>query len=390
MNLMMIKGIKEEWAELMTNTKGNKGEWAELAVKCYFIIYGGFTDGISNKFINYDVMLIRDSKYYPMTGEEYGINNIKARKLLTVGLEKINSGHGRTFENGPILLLSKFFGIEKIKASAHEKEDIILIKDGSKSSFSIENVSSSRSSFVNASSATRITYKLVRMDGKSMTIPERTDLLVEYGKDVYIDGKRKVKSRVQEIYEKGYTFEYSHISNINFRNAVFDIGHSELGCLCIDFLKTRGKGKILDILSIHEEHTDDRSKFNRTRNNLLVYIRRTILETTPTGEAIDEKREIPNNGMIFLHGENIGLYAATNIHWWETHILKSSAFDTPDSKRHDYGYVYCSGGGDMLFDYSLGIRGSFKGSILRKKGYNPDRVGNHRMSGRKDELGRFI
>lgn len=386
--------------------KQNRGEWAEISIKCYFVIYGGFIDGMSKKFIEFDVMWIRDSTYIPMNkGGEYGIDRIEAEKLLNMGLKRIKNGKGRTFENPCILSLSGYFGIDHIKATAREKEDIILKKEGVKSSYSIENTLSAASSFVNASKSMRITYKLVRKNGDPIDDREKSNLIVEYGKGVFNkDGKRQVKSRVQEIYKKGYMLEYSHISNKDFSNAVFDIGRSELGCLCIDYLKTKGKQKLLDVLSIHEEHTNAIT-FQHTRKNLQEYIRVSILETSPTGVVMPDGRGISNSGMIFLFDEQVYLFGATIGRWWEHHILKSGWFDTPASKRHDYGYVYRSDDGNLLFDYALGIRGSFKVSVMdissgwrhsplsnctEKKGHDPDQPRVYRTSRKRGGLGRFI
>jgi hypothetical protein len=347
---------------------GNKGEWAEVAAKCHYLINGSFPDGLTGKMVTFDGMWNGEERVKPMPFDPArypSITQKEAATMLEDGIDVIAQGQGRSFENQPLRDLCVALGIKKMKAHSHEKPDIILYNGRAVAAYFIENPSSSLASFVNASPTTRITYQISRADRHPLSSDDQTAILERYGMSALTDGHRKVKTRVQSMKKNGLAFSYHSIANQGFRTNTQDIGWRELGCLCMDYLSANYVATLGDVLNLHKEHTDP-ALFKHTRNAFLGYIRESILERGPSQGRADPTVLPESEGMIFLiilEKSAFRLYKASSHYWWEDKIEKGARFDTPDSFRHDYGYAYKSVDGAILFDYALGIRGTFKAMI---------------------------
>lgn len=354
--------------EPVNNRRYNRGEWAEVAVKCHFLINGEFLDGQTGLPTRFDKMEDGSNLLIPMTVNSslYDIERTCAQERLKEGIELIERERGRSFENGPLMELCSRLHITRTKAHSYTKPDIVLIKGMMRSSYLIENCASAKSSFINASLATRITYVVTKDGNTNFTRPEKRNILEKYGKDANTNGHRKVKRRVQDMVRCGLDFKYHNIFDGDFKRHTERTGFTHFACICMDYLKTPGCGKVEEVLKIHRQHPrlfSSEVEFENVRRAFVENIRENILERCPTGAPSAEEVACSSDGMIFLIFLNRGtfkLYTASNCRWWEVLIAKTACFDTPDSKRHDYGYVYeDERSGELFFDYALGIRGAF-------------------------------
>lgn len=342
----------------------NRGEWAEAAAKCHFIIHGSFVDGLEGSLIRFDAMRNGNERLAPMDANpaRYKITKARALELYHDGIATIDHGSGRSFNNPPLQMLCAELGIEEMKAQANMKPDIILYNISAKSgsAYFIEYPGSSPSSFVNASKTTRITYIISKADGSELSADDRRYLLDRYSKNIFVDGHRRVKVRVEQMKSDGFGFTFYRIKHDGFRINTKGVGHEQLACLCMGFLSTPNTASMKKVLAVYRNyHPDD---FKRIRKEFLAYIRECILDRGPSKESDERCEKVYSEGMIFLVVLSKGifkLYRASNNRWWEDEIEAGAAFDTPDAKRHDYGYVF-EEQGKLLFDYALGIRGSFK------------------------------
>ncbi len=342
----------------MINT-GNRGEWAEVAAKCHYLINGYFIDGHDGRLLRFDGMWNGTGPVAPLSDSPTGVSVVDARRMLAEGIKIIAKGQGRTFPNPPLKELCTMLDIKQMKAHSNEKPDIILRTGGSYAAYFIENPTSSASSFVNASPTTRIRYHVVRRNGRPLADADRSMLLRRYGRYVFTDGHRKVKTRVQAMAADGFKIAFNRVPDEGFAANTAHIGHDQLGCLCNDYLMAKGVSSIRDVLEIHKDHAP---RFKDTREQFLAFIRDSILERGPSREMRDPKVHCYGEGMIFLiilEQGSFKLYRASNGRWWADRIEEGARFDTPDAMRHDYGYVF-DDLGELAFDYALGIRGTFR------------------------------
>lgn len=341
--------------------KANRGEWAEIAARLWFLVEGAFLDIVSKTLVPFDSIVDRnqfgkETVHVPIGGRKNcPVSQSEARSLLRKGLDIIRTVKGAkgSFENEPLRKLCELLDVRCEKAVSNQKEDMIFRRKGERDqAYFAESTSSANASFVNAAKTTRITFKVKKPKGGSLSVADRESLIGRYGR-----GKSELgtKALVQEMYGTGYTLEYARINHPGFRSATEPIGHAELAHLEVDYLTEEGVRKIDPILAKHGSHTHP-DTFKKTQKSLLNYIRECIMMQSPTGKG--KGGAFARSGMILIDGQKVFLCRADGVTWWNEQVEEGGAFDTPSAGKHDYGYCYADGD-DVLFDCGFGIRGSF-------------------------------
>ena len=229
-------------------------------------------------------------------------------------------------------------------------------------------------SISNAGKNTRISWPVGRTGGAELSPQDEVDLLRDHGKDVrtkcrhkkktHPEGHRKVKARVQTLYDQGFELRMKDgaFFDKGMAKTTKDIGHQTFFCMSVDFLKTRGKRRLLDVLAIHKAHAVDLEEFNDARKKFRTYIKERIFYASPTKVAdIDTQEEYSAAGMLLITKKGCLMVRADGEAWWGKILEGVAVYDTPDSDRHDYGYVYRDEKSKQLrFSYAFAMRGVSK------------------------------
>lgn len=359
----------------MVNSDGevtqNQGEWVEVALKIHLLLRGSLTNIFDGEEVKFDGFEDGPDKKVRRPLKEDDSRRNHAEELLAAGIIHIGKGEG-SFTNPLLMEARELLEIIEIKANpnADGKADAILIRKKDRVAVHVENTKASRASFANASKKTRITFNVSWGDGRGFTADEVKRALEDFGADAKgADGKRNVKTQFQKMQKRGYKFEFDTISDPGFARQTKRIGHKELALFCLYYLGSNC-AKVSDVLAKYKEgevrtgNEDDEQDFEASKKSLLRFIKDCIRFASPTKVA--KKGNCTNGGMVFLHDGKFYISPATEEDWWLDAIEQGAAFDTPDSHRHDCGYLYLDGS-KMKYKITLGIRGSFYPAIKKQK-----------------------
>ena len=341
--------------------KGNKGEWSELYVLFKLLgegkIYSG--DGLLNRLESFypilnilrdeldrqlEYLIDKDIVVVTENGKEISRISVtefleKSKELFAHITDKYDKKSA--FE---IPVLNEFLDkihCEKIKAKSKDKADInIVIHDyhtGLKPQlgFSIKSEAGSNPTLLNASKPTVFTYELV---GDEIN----DDIVNEINS---ITGNRKIQDRVNEIYSKGISLNFSEIKNAVFRNnlRLIDSCLPEIvAWMMLDSYRNRNMKIVKAVERISEENPFDYDLSNGHDfygykiKSLMVSTALGMLPATPwngryeaTGGYIVVKKD---GDVICFH-----IYDRNSL---EDYLFHNTKFETPKNERYQMGQIY--------------------------------------------------
>ncbi len=356
--------------------KGNKGEWSELYVLFKLLgegkVYSG--DGLLNRLESFYPVLnilrdeldrhleyLIDKDIVVVTENDNEIARINVTEFLEKSKElflHIVDKHDRkaAFEI-PVLegFLNKIH-CEKIKAKSKDKADIhIVIHDyhtglKPKLGFSIKSDAGSNPTLLNASKPTVITYELVGNEINDNIVNEINS----------INGNRKIQDRVNEIYSKGISLNFSEIKNVVFRNnlRLIDSCLPDIIAWMLQDCYYKRDMKIVNAVErIHSVNPLDYDLSNGHDfygykiKSLMVCTALGMLPATPwngryeaTGGYIVVKKD---GDVICFHIYDRNLL--------EDYLFHNTKFETPKNERYQMGQIYKTDD-KYYFDLVLQIR----------------------------------
>lgn len=333
--------------------KINKGEWAELLVFLKALSDGKIhaADEKLEKIEQLFYIILSAIKYENGSKREY-IRSQKENKIILLENDDfcleipisefstfseilynaIKNGSG-TFEVPEIEPFLQRINLEKIKASSDSKKDIIFkIHDDYTGSeriigFSIKSYIGSKPTLLNASGATRIQYCLT-----NNLNPDDIDFVNN------IEGRTKIKDRVQFIREKTIDLQFDKVLNFTFNRNLQMIDYRMPEILAYLFLNSyfvNGKS-IPDVVELYcKEYNEDIEIISHKVKDLLVAIALGMEPNTKwTG------LEDANGGYIVVkdNGEVL-CYHIYDRNKLREYLYRNTKFDSPSSKRTGAGII---------------------------------------------------
>lgn len=355
--------------------KGNKGEWSEP-----YTLLKLLADG---KLHAADSDLNKLSLYYPLikvlrqenehSPREYLCNkNIKiidgttqseiksvsveefleATKLL---LQKIDEGTG-SFAIPEIESFLNSIDINTLKAKSEDKSDInIVVHDmitgfNPKLGFSIKSRLGNPSTLFNANKDT--TNFIFKIQG-SITDDDIANINS-------IDTRSKIKDRIQEVYNKGFSIIYHDVTNENFKMNLQLIDSSLpliMGHIILGYYSGEGTSLVQLVGLVSRDNpcgfnlTNDHKFYDYKIKNFLTDV---ALGMTPA--TVWSGRYDATGGYIIVKEDGeIVCYHLYNRNEFQDYLLKNTKLDAPSSSRHQYGVLYKENG-DTFIKLNLQIR----------------------------------
>ncbi len=347
----------------------NKGEWAELFVflralsdgkiyaadenlekaeELFYVILSAIKEeeGILKEFkrsqsSNQIILLENDSECLQIPINEF-------EHFSNIVLETIKIGKG-TFEIPEIEPFLSKIRITKIKASSDSKKDIIFkIHDDYTGAepqigFSIKSYIGSNPTLLNASGATRVQYRLSR----NLSVNE-----LQYVN--HIEGRTKIKDRVQFIRDEGISLVFDKMLNSTFyRNLqMIDTRMPEfLGYLFLNSYFVNGKS-IPDVVDLYcNEYNEDKEIISHKVKDLLVAVALGMEPNTKWNGLEDA-----NGGYIVVKDDGEVLcYHIYDRNKLREYLYRSTKFDSPSSKRTGAGLV-TEEAENQIFSLTIQIR----------------------------------
>lgn len=335
------------------SNRANKGEWAELFVFLKALSDGKIYAADENleKVEELFYIILSAIKNEEGVHKEYKRNQSSQRVILfengsekiqisveeferfsNIVLDSIQNNSG-TFEIPQIEPFLSKIKLNKFKAGSDSKKDIIFkVHDDYTGAepqigFSIKSYVGSKPTLLNASGATRVQYSL----SKNLSPADLKKVNT-------IDGRSKIKDRVQFIRDKGISLEFDQMLNSTFnRNLqMIDSRMPEfLGYLFLNSYFVNGKS-IPDVVDFYcENFNEDKEIISYKVKNLLVAV---ALGMEPNTKWMG--LEDANGGYIVVKNDGEVLcYHIYDRNKLREYLFRNTKFDSPSSKRTGAGLV---------------------------------------------------
>lgn len=266
----------------------------------------------------------------------------KTKKILNVIKDKEGGG---TFVIPEAIALMEEYCLEKVKAKSSDKSDIqAIVRDKissrQKLGFSIKSRLGGAPTLLNASAHTGFKFKVKNIQD----IQSIND----------VDG---VKGKVKAIYEQGGLIEYqcttSQIFKDNLR-LIDTVLPSILASMIIKYFSgesnnVSGLCKAVATDNIYELTEKD---IEFKIKNLL----RAIALGMVPGKPWSTRLSTYGGYIVVKETGDLVCYHLYNDDDFKDYLFTNTKFDTPDAKRHDFGYLYTNGDGAVSLDLNFQIR----------------------------------
>ena len=346
----------------------NKGEWSEFYVFIKSLVDKKITvldssQEATDDFykiikvnrkennVNY-VYLLDNSGQISKLGDNTNliISSKVLEDFLPSFLNQIKNNKASSFEIKHLNSILKELDTNTIKeGTSEDKTDITLVVDYKDTlnktiGFSIKSNIGSKPTLLNASTATNFIYKIKGFQGKPEDINS-------------IEGKRKIKDRIEKIRQMGGTFVYHDVNNPVFKNNLMKVD-TKLPEIISSLLFAFFDGKGNKISSL----TDQLNRMHLTNIILskadLIYKIKKFLLASALGffpsKAWDGYYSA-NGYIIVKESGEIGCFDVFDSKLLENYLFGSVKFETASSSKHDFGYVY-EKDGEMYIKLNLQIR----------------------------------
>lgn len=345
----------------------NKGEWSELYT--LFMIFSNKKIAAADSNLEptseyYDFLeILREDepgkmRFYNLERENFvvilGEDRREIKELNTDDLpektKKIlsaikNKEGGGTFSIPEAIDLMNKYCLEKVKAKSSDKSDIeAIVRDKissrQKLGFSIKSRLGGASTLLNTSAHTRFKY-MVKNIQNIQSINE-------------IDG---VKGKVKAIYEQGGWIEHRCMTSQVFKDnlrLIDTVLPSILASMIIKYFSgeannVSGLCKAVAADNIYELTEKD---IEFKIKNLL----RAIALGMVPGKPWSTRLSTYGGYIVVKETGDLVCYHLYNDDDFKDYLFANTKFDTPDAKRHDFGYLYVNEDGTVGLDLNFQIR----------------------------------
>lgn len=343
----------------------NKGEWSELYA--LLVIFNERSIPAADHNLNetkerYDFLeVIREDApgrimHYNL--EKDGVvevldDNKHIKRIVTIDdlpsktrriFEKIKSNNGGTFSIDEAIELMKKYDIDKVKAESNKKSDIdAIVRDKittrSRLGFSVKSQLGGASTLLNTSTHTALKYKVDDINDIS-----------EINK---IDG---IKNRIKAINDLGGKIEFSQICSPIFKGNLRMID-TVLPSIMADMVISYYSGMANKIADLCEIISQD-NPFELTKDDIDFkvknFLRAVALGMVP-GKPWNARLTAYGGYIIVKDTGELVCYHLYNDDDFKDYLYENTKLDTPDAKRHDFGYLY-EEDGEKYIDLNFQIR----------------------------------
>lgn len=319
----------------------NKGEWSELYAFFKLLIDNKLHFGNEDAVITKDYVTVVDIAHnhsdllYSILDSEIvfktldgleikrkRVSEIIDKSQITILLNEIKSGHGRSFEIPMMAPILTHADIDSsVKGRSFDKGDmqIAISHDGSSyplSPIGIKSDLGAKPTLLNASSATNFIFEV-------------TNLTTSIDEINAIDSKSKIKDRLKAIMQQGASIKFVrceldiHTQNLRKIDSLMPQIIAEL---LLDYYSGRG-AKISDLVT-------DEQRQARVKD----YLKAVLLGMFYT---TDWDGNYESNGSILV--QNCGelqLFHVLKDRILKDYLYKNTKLDTPSSTRHRFGSLY--------------------------------------------------
>ena len=351
--------------------KANKGEWSEL-----YVLFKLFQDKkiaaasadlepVADKFYRF-LKIYREEA----VGNELEYNLEDANKVVVINgsgevvktldstqlgskprkiFEAIKAAENATFSMEELVELMDEYLVHKVKASSQEKTDILaIIEDKSnisndKMGFSIKSHVGGAPTLVNSSSHTNFVFEVTGFVGAINEINS-------------IEGKTKVRDRLQSIFSHGGKFGFVSVSsptfntNLRFTDTMFP---TILANMLLDFYS--GKGNDLHVLARLAASNDSLGlSLEEVLYKVKGFLRSSALGMVPS-KIWDTRLSAYGGYIVVLDNGDLVCYSLLKDDDFKNYLFNNTKFDTPSTTRHGYGTLY-ENEGRIYLNLNLQIR----------------------------------
>jgi hypothetical protein len=349
--------------------KGNVGEWSE--------IYAFFKLLEEGKLYVGNALLERTEFFYPIvsilrnegegqnenqysyegnliivsgTKPEIRIPKKKIAEMSTILLGEMNKSKG-SFNVKEVEQFMKLMHCNTLKASSKDKSDIKVIVHDSKTGlehnlgFNIKSKLGAASTLLNASKATKISYKLI---GMNASLQSKANEINPF------------KEKFQLFEQKNIEIKYHDIANKVFKNNLTMVD-SSLPVIVSELALHHFKGKVSNVLGIMEEiKKSNPLEFDvSTGHDFYGHKVKRMLTDMALGmvpSKIWSGEYITSGGYLIVKEDgDIICYHIHDRTVFENYLFHNTKLETPSTTRHGYGKVE-KVGNDYFLTLNLQIR----------------------------------
>lgn len=341
--------------------KRNKGELSEIYALCKIIFEQKIAYGDLNAKLTDDVIHILKLHTHQseidlqqsqieithINGKQqiYPLTQIIQQDELNDILNDIKQGTG-TFQSALLEQKTQLLGLEKSKGTSWEKGDISLSFDENgqiftKQNSSIKSFLGNAPTLINASQATNFIYQI-----KGISISEMEQINK-------IDGKAKIKDRLQKIIELGGQLSFVQCENPIYQSSLQKVDSCMPEILADALLSFFKKEIGHHLMDYPEQKITDKDKREQVHCRLKDFIKSSMLGIFPT-HAWDGN--ITANSVLLVNeAGNLVFYHTNKDRVLKDFFYQHTFFDTPSSSRHRFGLVYQENG-KLYFKLNLQLR----------------------------------
>lgn len=347
--------------------KGNKGEWSEIYTFLRLlgdgVIYGGDENLQKINSIYYPLIsIIREENQHSYS--YYRNSNVKVvdssgATLLEINsndclnkafelLEIIKSSEGNTFEIPAIEEFLRQIHVRKLKSDSRNKRDItVVVHDLTTNTtptlgFSIKSRLGSPSTLLNPGKTTNFIYEI---NYEKLGV-SKNELISQINQ---IDTRSKIKDRVKYLIRHGDILKFRKIESINFYLNLQLIDSNLPEILARSLLNYYGgfSFRMRDLVNILEENNP--LQFNQEFNHKFYeYKIKNFLTDIALGMTPQKKwtgnYDATGGYIIVKEDGDIVCYHIYNRTEFQEYLLSNTYFDTPPSRRYDFGKAYENNG----------------------------------------------
>lgn len=345
----------------------NKGEWSEL-----YTLFSIFADNhipAADKDLNptdneYEFLqILRDDsgkriiydlehKGSVIVCEKLGqalktISTYGLRDKARIIFQRIKDGSD-TFTIPEAVPLMEEFELSKIKANSYKKTDIdAIVRDRiatkQELGFSIKSQVGNPSTLLNASKQTNFIYSVQNFNGNLSDVN-------------LIEGKSKIRDRIQFILDHGGDFEFHSVGSTTFANNL-KIIDTLLPNILADILFRYYRGEGPNINELCRSCTAG-AKFGLDQKSICFKIKNLLravaLGMVPSREW-DTYLSAYGGYIIVKEDGTLVCYHLYNDDQFKDYLFDNTRLDTPSTTRHDFGALY-EKDGQLFFDLNIQIR----------------------------------
>jgi hypothetical protein len=349
----------------------NKGEWSEL-----YVLFKLFQDKqIAAANAELEPVADKHYKFLKIFREEqagheleYNLENdnavvimnkagevIKTLDTSQLGnktqkiFEAIKAASNSTFSMEELVDLMEDYLIKKVKASSQEKTDLLAILDdqtnitNDKMGFSIKSHVGGAPTLINSSSQTNFLFEVNNFSGDIETVNS-------------IEGKSKVRDRLQAIYSSGGKISFVQVAsptfttNLRFTDTLFP---KILAYMLLDFYS--GKGNNLEVLSgLASTNQELGISKEEVEYKLKGFLRSSALGMVPS-KVWDTQLSTYGGYIVVLDNGSLVCYSLLKDDDFKNYLFNATRFDTPSTTRHNYGKLF-EQNGKLYINLNLQIR----------------------------------